>query len=284
MNVVLRVHTNERTFILKQSRPFVQKYQDIQAPLERIAVEQLFYRNMQQGTTARYFPTVLQYAPEDYLIMLQDLGDCEDMTASYDQHNGDLQLFRELARLLSKIHQTEVADDFPANTILRELNHQHIFVLPFLEENGFALDSVQPGLQLLSEPFKRDTELAKTIKEIGAKYLAKGTVLLHGDYYPGSWMRKGERPYVIDPEFSFVGFPEFDVGVMVAHSILIFGKQALMELVLNEYAKQLDVALVRRVAGIEIMRRIIGLAQLPMKRTLTEKERLLELAHKMILQ
>ena len=36
MNVVLRIKTNKRTFILKQSRPFVQKYPDL--PLSLIHI------------------------------------------------------------------------------------------------------------------------------------------------------------------------------------------------------------------------------------------------------
>ena len=42
MNVVLRITTARNSFILKQSRPFVQKYQDINAPLERIHTEYSF--------------------------------------------------------------------------------------------------------------------------------------------------------------------------------------------------------------------------------------------------
>ncbi|MGY8966078.1 MAG: phosphotransferase, partial [Flavobacteriales bacterium] len=36
MNVVMRLKTNQRSFILKQSRTFVRKYPDIRAPLNRI--------------------------------------------------------------------------------------------------------------------------------------------------------------------------------------------------------------------------------------------------------
>ena len=39
MNFVIRVKTNKRSFIVKQSRPFVQKYPQIEAPTERIIAE-----------------------------------------------------------------------------------------------------------------------------------------------------------------------------------------------------------------------------------------------------
>ena len=43
MNLVIRVYSNLRTFIIKQSRPFVQKYPSINAPLNRIKVEKIFF-------------------------------------------------------------------------------------------------------------------------------------------------------------------------------------------------------------------------------------------------
>ena len=44
MNLVLRVVTNRRSLIVKQSRPWVEKYPQIAAPAERIAAEIRFYQ------------------------------------------------------------------------------------------------------------------------------------------------------------------------------------------------------------------------------------------------
>ena len=44
MNCTLRVRTTERTFILKQARPWVEKYPQIEAPDERALLEANFYR------------------------------------------------------------------------------------------------------------------------------------------------------------------------------------------------------------------------------------------------
>ena len=44
MNLVLRVKTNQRSLIIKQSRPWVEKYPHILAPLERAIVEGQFYQ------------------------------------------------------------------------------------------------------------------------------------------------------------------------------------------------------------------------------------------------
>lgn len=283
MNVVLRVETNRRSFILKQSRPYVQKYQEIKAPLNRIDIEYQFYRAVNNPTIRQHFPKILAYDPSNYLMQLEDLGDCDDMTYIYKQRTIDKELVGSLVKLLFTIHNSTPPRGYPSNEILRQLNHQHIFALPFQLENGFQLDIVQQGLQELSIPYKNDQKIKEAVKKIGAKYLGKGKVLIHGDYYPGSWMTKGSKVFVIDPEFSFIGFAEFDLGVMSAHLFMTTMEPSSIRGVLDFYEGQPDVQLVSQVAGIEIMRRLIGLAQLPLERSLEEKDYLLQIAKKMIL-
>lgn len=283
MNVVLRVVTNFRSFILKQSRPFVQKYQDIPAPLDRIKVEKKFYELITSPHLNAHIPKVLGFHAPTHTLILEDLGKCEDMSRIYTTRTIDKRTLMKLVTILKTIHQTTAVEDFPSNIDMRKLNHQHIFILPFMEENGFSLDSVQEGLQALSIPYKKDAALKMEIEEIGKKYLAPGNTLLHGDYYPGSWMTKENNLYVIDPEFGFVGFAEFDLGVLCAHLILATDKASYLSKVLSLYDGNINTKLTEQIAGIEIMRRLIGLAQLPLKRTLEDKKQLLQMAHKLIL-
>ncbi len=283
MNVVLRIQTNARSFILKQSRPYVQKYPQIEAPLSRITVEHQFYMAMQDITSAAYLPKILGYDNDNYLMLLEDLGNCEDMTSIYKKRSIAPEKLEQLLLILSRVHRKKEIPLFPENMEMRRLNHQHIFILPFLEDNGFQLNDVQSGLQQLAEPYKTDSTLKNRIAGMGQQYLSKGNTLLHGDYYPGSWMTEGDTLYVIDPEFSFMGFPEFDLGVMAAHLILATHQNRYLDTVLQHYKGQANKNRVAQMAGIEILRRIIGLAQLPLERTLDEKKSLLHMAHKMIL-
>lgn len=283
MNVVLRIKTNKRSFILKQSRPFVQKYQQIEAPLNRIAVEYQFYKTIRSEALKPHIPKILGYDSSEYVLIMEDLGHCEDMSVIYSSRTIDTANLKKLVHALGQIHQNEVPDDFPENLEMRQLNHQHIFVLPFLEDNGFQLDDIQPGLQALSMSYKKDKALKLVIQEIGDMYLSKGETLLHGDYYPGSWMTEAENLYIIDPEFGFAGFAEFDLGVMAAHILMATSNETYLNTIFDLYLGDADKSLIEKVGGIEIMRRLIGLAQLPLDRTLTEKQYLLEFARKMIL-
>ncbi len=284
MNVVIRVKTDQRSFILKQSRPYVQKYKQIKAPIDRIAVEHQFYRAIRNGSISDHIPRILGYDAKQHLLMLEDLGHCEDMTAIYRLREVHVGMVEKLVSVITLIHRTKAPKNFPENLGMRRLNHQHIFVLPFMEDNGFVLDDVQTGLQQLSLKYKSDTSLKSAVRTIGQKYLSPGETLLHGDYYPGSWMTVGNQFYVIDPEFGFVGFAEFDLGVMVAHLIMATMEVEKLDLVSQLYRGAIDKKLMSQVAGIEIMRRLIGLAQLPLERTLDEKDFLLRTAHKLILQ
>jgi 5-methylthioribose kinase len=283
MNVVLRVQTNQRSFILKQSRPYVQKYQQIEAPLDRINVEHMFYESIRSEKLSSHTPQILAYDPSEHLLMMQDLGMVEDMTHTYRSRDIEDEDVKTLISLLDDIHQSQAPKDYPENTILRQLNHQHIFVLPFQPDNGFDLNSIQEGLQRIAIQYKRDKALHKVIDNTGKLYLSEGTVLLHGDFYPGSWMKTNDQIYILDPEFSFLGFAEFDLGVMAAHLTIATLDADYVRTVDSTYPQQTDQELINRITGIEIMRRIIGLAQLPLNHSLEEKEYLLELAHRMIL-
>ncbi|QXP58773.1 phosphotransferase [Olleya sp. HaHaR_3_96] len=282
MNVVLRIRTNRRSFIVKQSRPFVQKYQDIPAPIERIAVEYQFYKAVTGKSIKPHIPEILSYSADNYLLLLEDLGDCQDMSYLYDNKHFTTSQLDQLINIASQIHKSKPID-YPKNRTLRLLNHQHIFVLPFVKANGFSLDAIQEGLEDLALNYKADALLKKEIKRVGEQYLEEGNTLLHGDYYPGSWMTKGGHIYVIDPEFSFMGFAEFDMGVLAAHNIMISMDISCLQTITTAYPEPLNNQLLTKVAGIEIMRRIIGLAQLPLKRSIQEKKILLEIAHALIL-
>ncbi|WP_218597795.1 phosphotransferase [Polaribacter sp. NJDZ03] len=282
MNVVLRVKTNQRSFIVKQSRPFVQKYQDIPAPEDRIDVEYQFYKAIESPAVTSHIPKILAYDAKNYVLILEDLGNCEDMSFLYKNRVIETESIQLLVDILSNIHKSDISNTYPENKELRALNHQHIFVLPFAVDNGFSLDTIQDGLEAVSQTYKNDEKLKEQIALVGERYLSEGTTLLHGDYYPGSWMTKEDDVFVIDPEFSFKGFPEFDLGVMAAHIVMATGNKLLISTVKKAYTLKFSERLFLQITGIEIMRRLIGLAQLPLDRTLEEKKELLEIARLLI--
>ena len=117
-------------------------------------------------------------------------------------------------------------------------------------------------------------------------YLRQGAYLLHGDYYPASWLKTAKGIQIIDPEFCCYGLREFDVAVFIAHLHLTKQPQAIIDSVLTNYydAKGLNMAVLHQFIAVEIMRRLIGLAQLPLKMDLGDKAKLLQFAYTLIMK
>jgi 5-methylthioribose kinase len=289
MNFVLRVRTHSTSIIIKQSRPWVEKYPQIAAPADRVAVEAKFYQALSSDHFfLPYCPKLIGFDEKNFMLALEDLGEGIDCTFLHKKNSTLEEIdLKGLVSFISHLHNSSLTDlgSFPENVELRKLNHIHVFQYPYLEGNGFDLDTIQPGLQVLSIPYKRNTLLKERLKHLGEVYLTKGNQLIHGDYYPGSWLKATGGIKIIDPEFSHSGHAEFDLGVMMAHlKMAQLGASSLQKVV--EYyqkPKGFDDQLFFGFCGVEILRRIIGLAQLPLDLTLTEKSLLLQDALQLIL-
>lgn len=288
MNYVLRVYLDNGTFIIKQARPYVEKYPQIAAPVERSLVEAAFYSFIQRDAVLKSYTPMLLWADEaNHVIALEDLGQANDYTELYQLSKKlTIDEVHHLVAFISRLHNhmPETDNSVFRNRGMRELNHQHIFLFPFMEENGFNLDSIQPGLQALAMKYKSETVLKKMIHGLGEIYLQDGECLLHGDYYPGSWLNTEKGIKIIDPEFCFYGPAVFDLAVMRAHCIMTQQDQSIIDAIYSSYEKtsSFDSELYNRFTGVEIMRRLIGLAQVPLTLPLAEKENLLNKAARLL--
>ena len=278
MNRTLRAHTGTRTFVLNQSVPFVAKYPQITAPVERIGIENGFYDAVRDdGPLAMRMPGRIGFDPDNNLLALEDVGSGRDFLHLYQPgESGGLAtedgrgVLTALVYWLWRLHALPgVHAPAFANSGMRALNHEHIFILPLVPGNGAAL---APGLEDIAARFAADAGLRNTATQLGDIYLGKSAhasraCLLHGDYYPGSWLHhERQGVMIIDPEFAFFGPPEFDVGVMLAHLTFAgFSQQDLMG-TLRSYVTPpgFDYTLAIRFAAMEIIRRLLGVAQLPL--------------------
>lgn len=284
MNVVLRVKTNQRSVIIKQSKPYVRKFPQIPAPIDRIDVEFNFYHLINSNHILEgYSPEILRYYKIDHTLVTQDLGDEGDFSGLY-AHTKELtsgQLM-DLVTYLDTLHKLAITT-FPENMEMRKLNHEHVFHFPFMEENGFDLDTIQPGLQELSLEWKKGSSLKQEIEKLANRYLSSGKTLIHGDFYPGSWISSFGEIKVIDPEFSFLGDAEFDLGVFLAHGDFCAMTEPFENAIELNYNKPFDAKLTNQYRGVELLRRLIGIAQIPLELSLEKKKELMDKARKFIL-
>ncbi len=287
MNLTLRLETAENSLILKQARPWVEKYPHIEAPADRSLVEVAFYEMAaKRPALCDVMPLLLGSDPASRVVALEDLGEAKDFTPLY---SGKTLTCAELDSLVAYLEALHTAWESPlppvfANREMRALNHEHIFQLPLASDNGLELDSFTTGLQEASEALIADRDYVDAVTKLGEMYLADGSplVIVHGDYFPGSWLRTTRGIRIIDPEFCFTGPAAYDVGVMLGH--LYLADQACAEDVLELYpSNDAFAALARQFAGVEIMRRLLGVAQLPLSCAIERKRELLELSRELVL-
>ncbi len=288
MNCTLRVRTHDRTLIVKQSRPYVEKYPQIAAPANRAVMEGRFYEKIQPfASINELMPQLIGIDTEMNILVLEDLGTATDYTFLYQPGQSltpaDAEALAHYLAMLHRLTWQETIDGNFANREMRALNHEHIFNYPLSENNGFDLDTVSNGLQMISMGYKVDTKLKQKVRELGMMYLSDGRCLVHGDFYPGSWLKTANGVKIIDPEFCFYGCPEFDLGVMTAHLMMAQQNEDTIRKVYQAYGEVKNPQLVNQFTGVEIMRRLIGLAQLPLSLSLLDKEELLETAYELLM-
>ena len=290
MNLTLRVTPAAGLpFILKQGRPWVEKYQDIPAPPERTLVEAAFYAAVQaDGGVAARMPMVLGLDRDNRVLALEDLGDGGDLTSIYAGAPLPTAALADLLAWLERVAALPVRQEDRAvfaNRAMRALNHEHMFRLPLASDHGLDLDGITPGLGEAARGLARDPAYRDAVARLGTRYLADGHALVHGDYFPGSWLNAAGGVRVIDPEFCFLGDAEFDCGILAAHLLLAdAGAGHLGTVAASIAARRLDADLVTAYAGVEIMRRLIGVAQLPLPRDLDRQRSLLQHSRRLVLE
>jgi 5-methylthioribose kinase len=295
MNLVMRVTTDRQSVIVKQARPWVEKYPTIAAPVDRILAEASFYELVSsQAQVAQMMPAVLAAHAKLKLLVLEDLGPASDYSSLYDGSDGDSRdhVFGQAASWLAQLHQTKLDSQLQVGCQpLRTLNHAHMFSIPLCDPPELDLDSVCPGLEKVSQVLRSDSKLQAAFEKLGDLYLhpaESGTALLHGDYYPGSWLCTDEGFRVIDSEFCFTGPREFDLGVMAAHYIFCHAPaeldsvKRLVDAYCDASKASVSLPLVLGFAGTEIIRRLLGVAQLPIEADLEQMKRWLDLGVKFV--
>ncbi len=275
MNLTLRVRMERHCIIIKQSRPWVEKYPSISAPAHRSTTEAAFYTAVvSEPAVSGRMPALLGSDPQSYLLILEDVPDASDLTTLYAGDRLSSADLDELAEYLNALHAIEIDEDERRvfrNRDMRALNHAHQFEIPLRPGNGAAL-----GAELV-----RDRTYCARVEELGRLYLADGPTLLHGDFFPGSWLRTPLGLSIIDPEFCFAGCREYDLGILTAH-LLFTAHDDLLTGLRARYGSAADWTLVDAFAGVELMRRLIGVAQLPLAAGLDQKRAWLEQSRRLV--
>lgn len=104
------------------------------------------------------------------------------------------------------------------NPELCEISEDLVFTEPYY--NNFNRNEVTPGNEaFVEEHLYQNTELHTHVAKLKYTFLTKSESLIHGDLHTGSIFIKEGETKVIDPEFAFYGPMGYDVGNVIANLI-----------------------------------------------------------------
>ena len=74
-----------------------------------------FTMALKSGAITAHIPRILGYDAQNHLLMLEDLGQCEDMTSVYGLREINAEQVETLVSILAMIHRTKAPKNFPDN-------------------------------------------------------------------------------------------------------------------------------------------------------------------------
>ncbi len=322
-STVMRVELQElrggwRTAVLKQSLPWLRRDESVAMPADRWRGEHAFYAAVARvPEAAARMPRLMAANEERFLLLLEDFRGASSLTSLYGGGSlarGAAEVLGAFLRALRCGTRGEPNAEF-AHGGMKTLSHRLLFEAPFDSPeqggNGFgpdgpapagdALDATEPGLGEAAATLRSDRTFREALSELGSRFLDAGACLVHGAFHPANWLLLPSGDVrVVDPQYSSPGDPEFDLGTALAHLLLARQPVEVVATFLSaatgveeagregpadaeEVEAGVDRPLVARYAGAEIVRRLLGGAQLPLEAENGFRRGLLETARTAVL-
>jgi 5-methylthioribose kinase len=203
-NVVLRVETAQRLFVLKQSRPQLRTRDAWFSDVERVYREQEVMQALAPLLPPLTVPEVLfvdrahylfamAHAPRGAQVWKQQLlaGDLDFAVGEY------------AGRILGCIHEATARAPQLAE--------------PFAERAVFVQLRVDPYYRRIQE---RRPEVADAVEPIIQRMLTAREALCHGDYSPKNILTHEQGFTLVDYETAHLGDPAMDLGFCLSHLLL----------------------------------------------------------------
>lgn len=207
-NLVLRIRTPLRWYVLKQSRPQLRTRELWRSDPERIFREAQIMQALSHILPTGVVPQVIYVDREDFFMLME---------------HAPAQAVVWKGELLSGRIELAVADF--AGTLLGRLHEQTrgnpIFLSEFADRHIFW--------QLRTEPFylrilERHPDVAPAVKALVERLDCHSEAICHGDFSPKNFLVWPERAdgffTLVDYETACFGDPAMDVGFFLSHLLL----------------------------------------------------------------
>jgi 5-methylthioribose kinase len=203
-NVVLRVESPERTFVLKQSRPQLRTRDTWLSNIDRIyreqEVMQVLYALLPEPTV----PQVLFSDRANYVFAMSHAPDGSRVwKETLLSGHVDLAVGERAGWILGQIHESTARN--PS------------LVERFADHTVFVQLRVEPFYRRIQE---RRPEVAAAIEPIVNRLLTRKSALCHGDYSPKNILTHAHGFTLVDYETAHLGDPTMDLGFFLSHLML----------------------------------------------------------------
>ena len=218
INWVRRVRSTarERSFVVKQARPALERFPEYRVSTQRIEFEARWYQTVARFDAEGICPRVEFFDAQRQALVLEDLAGAEPLEVLLARGGDASRVAAALGRFLGAVHagtrEPALCSRFD-NAEMRQLHGEHIFALPF-RENDFPLsDAVRQRARTISA----DAVLLRRIDAAYARYRESALALVHGDVQPTNVLVAAGSPKLLDAEIAHMGDPAFDVGQLAGH-------------------------------------------------------------------
>jgi 5-methylthioribose kinase len=225
LNLVFRVGDGRSSVIVKQALPYL-RFAGESWPLTRhrarIEAEAIrTHARLDPGI----LPELIHFDEDMSALVLEDLRDHqswrEALIAGHDVRGVAGPVGRYSARVL--LGTLDVALSAAERAALRErfvyselclVTEDLVFTAPY---HGSVTNRFDPAIADLAMSLTRDDALKAAAAELRAGFRTRDEALLHGDLHSGSVMINHGNPRIIDLEFAYFGPVGFDPGSLLAH-------------------------------------------------------------------
>jgi 5-methylthioribose kinase len=203
-NVVLRVVTPQRTFVLKQSRPQLRTRDAWFSDLDRVYREQEVMQVLYPLLPAPTVPEVLFVDRPNYVLAMSHAPEgAQVWKETLLKGEVDLSVGERAGYILGRMHEMTARDPR--------------LVEPFHDHTVFVQLRVEPFYRRIQE---RRPEVAGAVEGIIEHLLSTREALCHGDYSPKNILTHAQGFTLVDYETAHFGDPTMDLGFFLSHLLL----------------------------------------------------------------
>lgn len=229
INYVFRVKTadDSKSIIIKHADAFVRSSGN-RSSTDRNRIEAEILK-IQRELSPEHVPEVYLYDPAMCCIVMQDIGDHENMRYAMLSHKTFPKLAEDMAvfcaktligttdLILSRSQKKTNTGSF-INPAMCDISERLVFQNPYTDAQHNN-NLFKGNEQFLRRELYEDAALKLEAAKLKFAFQTKAQSLVHGDLHSGSIFVRRDSTMVLDPEFAFYGPAGYDTGNVIAHLI-----------------------------------------------------------------